>query len=110
MTAKVVILKSAEYDLQELKKYLIKDFSREVWLECYSKLKETIRNLQSFPQIGSIPVELEKLSLSQYRQVLSGINRVLYEIRHNTVYIHMIVDIRRDMVSLLQRRLLQKSI
>jgi hypothetical protein len=46
MIAQVMILKSAEYDLQELKKYILRDFSREVWLERYSQLKATLRNLQ----------------------------------------------------------------
>jgi plasmid stabilization system protein ParE len=110
MIAKVMILKSAEYDLQELKKYMIRDFSREVWQERYNKLKDTLQNLQRFPHLDSVPAELEKLSFNQYRQVLSDMNRIIYEIRHNIIYIHMMVDTRRDMASLLQRRLLQRSI
>lgn len=107
MTFKVVILESAEYDLKELKIYIVKNFSRATWQTTYSKLKEVIRNLQSFPQAGSIPDEIEKLNLSQYRQVISGMNRIIYEVRQNTVYIHIIADTRRDMTTLLTRRLLR---
>ncbi len=107
MSLKVVILESAEHDLKELKSYIVKNFSVKTWQNTYEKIKKTIRNLQSFPDAGSIPEEIEKLNLSQYRQVLSVKNRIIYEIRQNTIYIHIIVDARRDLKSLLARRLLR---
>lgn len=107
MSMKVVILESAEHDLKELKNYIIKNFSVETWQNSYDKIKVAIRNLKTFPDVGSIPEELEKLSLSQYRQVLSGMNRIIYEVRQDTVYIHIITDTRRDLKSLLTRRLLR---
>jgi plasmid stabilization system protein ParE len=107
MSLKVVILESAEHDLKELRDYVVKNFSVEIWQNTYGKLKETIRNLKAFPQAGAIPEEITKLNLSQYRQVLSGMNRIIYEVRQDTLYIHMVVDARRDMESLLTRRLLR---
>lgn len=104
---KIVILESAELDLEELRSYILKDFSHHIWQKTYSKLKEAIRNLARFPHLGAIPEELEALNLSQYRQILSGMNRVIYEIRQDTVYIHVIVDARRDMKSFLMRRLIR---
>lgn len=104
---KVVILKSAEHDLKELKNYLTKNFSIETWQNSYDNIKTAIRNLKTFPDVGSIPEEFEKLSISQYRQVLSGMNRIIYEVRLDTVYIHIITDTRRDLKSLLTRRLLR---
>lgn len=107
MSFKVVILESAEYDLKELRSYIIKHFSPEAWQNTYGEIKKAINNLKSFPQSGSLPEELEKLNLSQYRQVLSGMNRIVYEVRQDTLYIHIIVDARRDMKSHLTRRLLR---
>jgi plasmid stabilization system protein ParE len=107
MSFKVVILESAEYDLKDLKQYIINNFSLVTWHDTYSKLKTSIRNLQNFPLAGSIPEELNRLNISQYRQVISGMNRIIYEVRQDTVYIHIIVDARRDMQSLLTRRLLR---
>ena len=104
---KIVILASAEYDLKEFQSYIIKNFSHDTWQKTYGKLKESIRNLASFPYLGSIPEELETLNLSQYRQILSGMNRIIYETRQDTVYIHIIVDSRRDMKSFLMRRLVR---
>jgi toxin ParE1/3/4 len=107
MSLKVVILESAEHDLKELRSYIVKNFSLKTWQNTYDKIKEVIRNLKTFPYTGSIPEELEKLNLSQYRQVISGMNRIIYEVRQDTLYIHIIVDGRRDLTSLLTRRLLR---
>jgi toxin ParE1/3/4 len=107
MSYKVVILESAEQDLKELRGYIVKNFSLDTWQDTYGKVKEAIRNLKTFPLAGSLPEEIERLNLTQYRQVLSGMNRVIYEVRQETVYIHIIVDARKDMISLLTRRLLR---
>ena len=109
MSLKIVILESAEHDLNDLKTYIVKNFSTKIWQNTYAKLKESIRSLQDFPCAGSIPEELEKLNLSQYRQVVSGLNRIIYEVRQDIIYIHIIVDSRRDMSALLIRRLLRVS-
>lgn len=107
MQRRVVILDSAERDLKDLKRYLCKNFSSEVWQDTYGQLKKAIRHLQSFPLSGSIPDEIEKFNLGQYRQVVSGMNRIIYEVRQDKIYIHIITDVRRDMMSLLTRRLLR---
>ncbi len=107
MSLKIVILESAEHDLKELRNYIVKNFSLKTWQNTYDKIKEVIRNLKTFPYTGSIPEEIEKLNLSQYRQVISGMNRIIYEVRQDTLYIHIIVDGRRDLTSLLTRRLLR---
>ncbi len=107
MNYQVVILKSAEQDLQELRAYLLKHFGRETWLDSYAGIKAAINNLKSFPYSGSAPDALEQINLAQYRQILSGQNRIIYEVRQKTVYVHVVVDARRDMKSFLTRRLLR---
>lgn len=107
MGLKIVILESAEHDLKDLRSYVVKNFSSDAWQDNYTKLKESIRNLKTFPLAGGIPDEIAKLNLSQYRQLVSGQNRIVYEVRQDRIYIHMIVDVRRDMHALLTRRLLR---
>lgn len=109
MAIKIVILESAEQDLKLLRLYILKHFSIEVWRSSYTNIKQVIHNLKAFPEAGAMPDELEKLNLTQYRQVLSGMNRIIYELRQETIYIHMIVDSRRDLSGLLARRLLRLS-
>lgn len=104
---KIVILESAELDLQDLRTYIIKDFSAATWRKTFKQIKTSIRNLASFPLLGSVPDELQTLNLTQYRQVLSGQNRIIYEVRQDTLYVHLIVDSRRDLLSFLLRRLVR---
>jgi toxin ParE1/3/4 len=104
---RVVILDSAEQDLKDLRSYVVKNFSQTTWLKTYSKLKESIRNLSIFPLLGAVPPELESLNMNQYRQIISGMNRVIYEPRADAVYIYMIVDSRRDLETLLMQRLMR---
>lgn len=109
MKYKLIFLYQAELDLKELKNYIIQNFSPNIWQDTYSKLKKTIGTLKKFPQTGNILPELESLNLSQYRQVVSGMNRVIYEIQKDTLYIHVICDCRRNLKDLLIRRLLRTS-
>ncbi len=62
--------------------------------------------LQLFSATGSILQELHALNLTQYRQVISGKNRIVYEFRETTIYIHIVCDTRKDLNSLLFRRIL----
>jgi plasmid stabilization system protein ParE len=102
----VVFLQSAELDIKDLRRYLLKNFGVQAWQRSYSTLKDSIAAIQSHPASGSIPGELTKLGLSRYRQVLSGKNRIIYELRGDTAYIHLVCDMRRDLQSMLTRRLL----
>lgn len=104
---RVVLLASAEHDLKELRRYIVKNFSLATWKKTYDELKESIGNLADFPLLGGIPEELEALNSTQYRQILSGRNRIIYEGRQDTVFIHIIVDTHRDMVSFLMARLVR---
>jgi plasmid stabilization system protein ParE len=102
---KVVFLKSAEADLKDLRIYIVKNFGRDVWLTSYGKIKDCVAMIHDHPQVGRIPPELESLNIAQYRQVLSGMNRVIYEQRGDTFYIHIVCDARRDLHGLLMKRI-----
>jgi toxin ParE1/3/4 len=107
MSLSVVLLKSAEQDIKALKTYVVKSFGKTVWQASYQKLKDSTIIIKTFPYSGNIPEELEKLHLTQYRQVISGMNRIIYEVRQEVIYIHIICDTRKDMNSLVTQRLLR---
>ena len=110
MSFKVVILNAAKQDLKELRDYIVRSFSHAVWLSTSLKTRDAMEVLGSSPQIGNVPPELELLRVGDYRQVISGMNRIIYEVRQDVVFIHAVVDVRRDMVSLLTKRLLRSSL
>lgn len=66
-----------------------------------------VRQHQRFPQSGYVPAELLDFGGLNFREALSGQNRVVYEVRDDTIYIHVVTDTRRDLRTLLQKRLLR---
>lgn len=106
---KVYFLPGAEEDLKDLRRYLLRAFGEAAWLESYAKITETVRLLRDAPEIGSAPEELIDLQFDHYRQLVSGKNRILYEIREDAIYIHVVCESRRDMRSLLARGLVRPS-
>ena len=106
MLFRIVFLELAEKDLIDLKGYITHHFSKKNWTACYSKIKKTIRSLRDFPEAGTVIPELAALNLLQYRQIISGMNRIIYEIQRNTVYIHIICDVRCDLTQSLVKRAL----
>ena len=60
-----------------------------------------------YPDGGHMPAELEGFVDERFRQALSGRNRIIYQVRDDTVFIHLVVDTRRDLPALLQRIVLR---
>ena len=106
---RAVFLAGAEEDLRDLRRYVISGFGKPAWQETFEKIKDAVRTIQDFPQGSPIPDELADLGLRQYRQVVSGMNRIIYEIDEEAIYIHIVCDTRRDMRTLLSRRLLRMT-
>ncbi len=67
---------------------------------------EAAESLATFPERGSYPPELSALGIREYRQAFFKPYRVIYRVIGKQVIIYVITDGRRDMKSLLARRLL----
>ena len=65
-----------------------------------------VESLTTFPERGAYPKELIALGIRDYRQTAFKPYRVIYRVVGQKVYIYVIADGRRDMQSLLARRLL----
>jgi toxin ParE1/3/4 len=69
-------------------------------------LLKAAANLESFPERGAYPKELLDLGIREYRQIFFKPYRVIYRVIGKCAYIYLIFDGRRDMQTLLARRLL----
>ena len=104
---RVVILPGAEQDVRDIKRHISKTFGKEVWGETYSKLKKTFSQLKEFPLTGTVIEELDEVGPIGYRAAVCGMNKVIYSIQNDILYIHIVTDARRDMKALLAKRLLK---
>lgn len=101
----VVFLQSAEDDIKELKSYVVKKFGKDVWATGYQEIKTIVFAVGNGTITGKIPFELQELNVKKYRQVLTKMNKIIYEVIDDTVYIHIVCDQRRDFNTLLMQRL-----
>lgn len=60
------------------------------------------------PERGSRPKELLALGIREYRQVFFKPYRAIYRVIGRRVYVYLVADGRRDMQTLLARRLFER--
>ncbi len=70
------------------------------------RLVKATEALKTSPDRGSYVNELRSLGISEYRQILFKPYRLIYRVHSRQVIVYVITDGRRDMESLLARRLL----
>ncbi|MBM3712197.1 MAG: type II toxin-antitoxin system RelE/ParE family toxin [Actinobacteria bacterium] len=105
---KVNIVSSAEEDLFEIYQYVFFNDSEERAENLYSKLYEKCLSLQEYPNRGHVPPELSLLSIDDFLEITYKPYRIIYQIIEKVVFIHCILDGRRDMQKLLQERLIRE--
>lgn len=102
----VVLTRGAEDDLEEIYDYIVEHDGLERADYVLDQLLEVSHSLSSLPAKGSVPRELQCLGIREFRQTFFKPYRVIYRVVGQQVVIFVIVDGRRDMQSLLTRRLL----
>ena len=103
----VELTQGAEDDLEAIHAWLAENRSPEDADALLDRLVEAIGTLERFPLRGSVPQELEALGIAEFRQLLLAPYRLIYRVAGDTAYVVVIADGRREMQSLLERRLLQ---
>jgi len=101
------LTEEAERDLVDLFEYIARKDSVDNAYYVLEKLDALILSLDQQPERGHYPPELNKRGVKDYREVHFKPHRVIYEMIRNHVVILACFDGRRDMQSLLERRLLR---
>ena len=70
-------------------------------------VRDRVALLADQPRLGAVPPELEELGIDRCLELAVGRNRLIYELRDDTVFILLVVDHRRDFRAALARRLLE---
>lgn len=102
----VLLTQDAERDLEDLHSYIATYDSLENADRVLDRLLEVAESLSTNPERGSVPKELRSLGIQDYRQSFFKPYRVIYRAVDEQVVAYLIADGRRDMQSLLARRLL----
>lgn len=106
MIFEVLLTDDAVEDLLQLDGYISKNDSPEKAEYVLDKIEESLNKLSHLPERGTYPKELSGLGIREYRETFFKPYRIIYRILGNKVYVYLIVDGRRDLQTLLNRRIL----
>jgi toxin ParE1/3/4 len=102
----VLLTEGAEQDLESIYDYIAEFDCKANADYVLDRLLDIVESLTAFPERGAYPKELVALGIREYRRTAFKPYRVIYRVMGRKVYIYVIADGRRDMQSLLARRLL----
>jgi toxin ParE1/3/4 len=93
-------------DLEEIVDWIARHDGPARAQHVLARIQAAVDALKRFPQRGPHPAELVALGIREYRETFFKPYRIVYHVDGARVFISLIADGRRDMQSLLQRRLL----
>ena len=107
MKYKVIIDPRAKLDLKEIFIYVAVNDSIQSANKLLDVLEETCFKLEKYPERGHIPPELRPTGIKNYIEIHYKPYRIIYEIEKDLIYIHCVIDGRRNIQEILSNRLLR---
>ena len=107
MPSLVLLTDDAAYDLEEIHDYIARQDSIGRANHVLERIEKVFASLSESPRRGSCPKELLDLGIREYREVFFKPYRIIYREIEDDVHVMAIADGRRDMRTLLERRLLR---
>lgn len=105
MRFEVLLTEDAARDIEEIHDYINEYDVPAKAVHVLERLGAAIESLAANPGRGTFPKELLALGIREYRQTFFKPYRLIYRIAGRRVYVYLIADGRRDMQTLLARRL-----
>ena len=95
---------NAQSDLKEIIEFVKIDSLIQAQ-QIYKKIKTASLKLTEFPNIGRNIPELDRYNLSNYRELIVEVWRIIYTQKGNEIYVLSVVDSRRNLEELLFTKL-----
>lgn len=102
----VFLTDDAAHDLEDICNYINLHDNPGKMDHVLEQLKKAFNSLSENPHRGAHPKELLSIGIREYREIFFKPYRIIYRVMDKNVYVLLIADGRRDMQTLLQRRLL----
>ena len=94
-------------DLEDICDYAAQVDGRSRAQQVLTRIEDAVAALSEFPDRGSFPDELLEFGIRRYREVFFKPWRIVYRVGDDSVFVLLIADGRRDMRTMLLRRLLR---
>lgn len=101
------VTSTAERDILELFNYISRKDTIQNAQYVLREIESLVLSLDTNPERGHFPEELLDHGIKTFREVLFKPYRIIYEVMDKEVVVHLCADGRRDMQTLLARRLIR---
>jgi len=102
----VLLTEDAAIDLEDIHSHISEHDSPQKADYVLDQIESKFVSLSKMPERDVYTKELITLGIRDYREIFFKPYRIIYRVVGKNVYVYLIVDGRRDMQTLLQRRLL----
>jgi toxin ParE1/3/4 len=106
MEYSVYLTEDAASDLNDIYDYLTHQENLLTANHVLDQFEKRFLSLAHNPNRGKYPKELVSLGIKEFREIFFKPYHIIYRVIGKNVYVMLIADGRRDMHTLLQRRLL----
>ena len=107
MNCTVYIVADAEQDMVAIYDYIALTDLLEKTEYVLENIGKKCFGLSEFPNRGHFPPELERIGIYEYREIHFKPYRIIYQVIDSKVYIHCVLDGRKELQKLLEKRLLR---
>ena len=107
MSYQVLLVAEAEEDIFDIYRYVLAGDGRDRADHVLAKLRETCESLAQMPGKDHVPPELERIGVRDYIEIHFKPYRIMVQIVDKKVFIHGVLDGRRALQDVLERRLLR---
>jgi len=107
ITYTVLLTQDAMDDLKAIYDYIYDHDSPDRADYVIGQIEKIFGTLALFPERCGYPPELLEVGIKEYRETFFKPYRIVYRIQDSRVYVMMVVDGRRNLQTLLLRRLLK---
>jgi len=107
MAFTVLLTRHAARDLEELYDYVARHDAPGKAEHILGRIEAAFKSLSGSPQRGAYPRELLAMGIREYREVFFKPYCLIFKVVGTKVYVLLIADGRRDLQTLLQRRILE---
>jgi toxin ParE1/3/4 len=97
----------ASDDLYAIYRYVANNDSPRKAEHLIDNIQKAMTSLETMPARGNHPPEMQRLGILDFREIFFKPYRIIYEIKGKTVFIHAVLDGRRNCEELLLQRILR---
>ncbi|MBU0559277.1 MAG: type II toxin-antitoxin system RelE/ParE family toxin [Bacteroidetes bacterium] len=105
MKYKVLIDPQAKQDLKEIFSYVAAYDSIPSANKLLDAIERALYKLEEYPERGHVPIELRNTGIKKYLEIHYKPYRIIFEIEGGLIYIHSVLDGRRNVQEILRERL-----